>query len=233
MLIAVWSPKGGVGTSVVAVTMAAVLARRNDDVQLVDLGGDAPAICGARVVDDVGIGEWLTASASTPAAAIGAITQNIDERFVLVPRGDARLELAKAGRGRALVEAMQTAGGICVVDAATAESDAANAIVALADLALVVVRPCYLTLQRFARRLDLMQRSAGLVLVDEPGRSLGAGDFATVAGRRILAQIPQLPEIARSVDAGILLRRRPERLFTPVERMCRQLGLRTSDISAA
>jgi MinD superfamily P-loop ATPase len=45
VLIALWSPKGGSGTSVVAASLALVAAERFE-ARLADLGGDQPAILG-------------------------------------------------------------------------------------------------------------------------------------------------------------------------------------------
>ena len=59
MLIACWSVKGGVGTTVVAASLAVLLARAAPQgVLLVDLGGDAAVMFG-REDEGRGIEDWL------------------------------------------------------------------------------------------------------------------------------------------------------------------------------
>jgi hypothetical protein len=71
------------------------------------------------------------------------------------------------------------------------------------DEQYVVVRgPCYLAL----RSLVAAQAGAydGVILVNEPARSLRASDVAEVLGLPVIAQVTQHPAVARSVDAGVL-----------------------------
>ena len=65
----------------------------------------------------------------------------------------------------------------------------------------MVVRGCYLTLRRAVAAPGLGV-THGVVLVDEPGRSLGAREVADVLGRPVLARVPVRAAIARAVDAG-------------------------------
>jgi hypothetical protein len=51
-----------------------------------------------------------------------------------------------------------------------------------------------------------------VVLVEEPGRALGANEVAEVIGAPIVARIPVRPAIARAVDAGVLAARLPAAL---------------------
>ncbi|MEW6477657.1 MAG: hypothetical protein AB1679_35880, partial [Actinomycetota bacterium] len=67
----------------------------------------------------------------------------------------------------------------------------------------VVVRgPCYLAL----RSLVAAQSGAydGVILVNEPARSLRASDVAEVLGLPVVAEVTQHPAVARSIDAGVL-----------------------------
>ena len=88
MLLALWSPKGGSGTSVVAAALALVSAGRVDETRLADLGGDQPAILGLPVPDcgfgsarpSEGLTGWLAAGPSMP-------TDCLDEMSVAVVPG--------------------------------------------------------------------------------------------------------------------------------------------------
>ena len=87
-----------------------------------------------------------------------------------------------------------------------------------------MVRGCYLALRRGVHS-PLLARSAGVVLVEEPGRSLGAPEVADVLDRPVLARVPIRPAIARAVDAGVLASRLPDALARPVARLLTGLAL--------
>jgi hypothetical protein len=72
-----------------------------------------------------------------------------------------------------------------------------------------VLRPCYIALRR---ALAAPLRPSAVVLVEEPGRSLGRRDVEDVLGVPVRAQIPWDPAVARSVDAGLLGTRVPRPL---------------------
>jgi hypothetical protein len=52
-------------------------------------------------------------------------------------------------------------------------------------------------------------RPSGVVLIDEPGRALRAGDVSASLGAPVVATVLLDPAIARAVDAGLLLARLP------------------------
>ena len=74
---------------------------------------------------------------------------------------------------------------------------------------LLVTRGCYLALRRAVRQAI---RPAGVVLVEEPGRALGATEVAEVICAPVVARVPVRPAIARAVDAGVLAARLPAAL---------------------
>ena len=94
----------------------------------------------------------------------------------------------------------ELAPGLVVVDAGSRLEGPQSPDV---DDQYVVVRgPCYLAL----RSLLAAQADAydGVILVNEPARSLRASDVAEVLGIPVVAQVTQHPAVARSVDAGVL-----------------------------
>ena len=93
-------------------------------------------------------------------------------------------------------------------------------------MSVVVVRGCYLALRR-AVRSSLLERAAGVVLLEEAGRSLGAAEVADVLDRPVLARVPVRSAIARAVDAGVLSGRLPESLARPTARLLARIGLLT------
>jgi hypothetical protein len=84
----------------------------------------------------------------------------------------------------------------------------------VADASVVVVRGCYLALRR-AVRAPLVAQAQGAVLVEEPGRALGAREVAEILGLPVLARFPVRPSVARAVVAGVLVARLPSPLLAP------------------
>jgi hypothetical protein len=215
VLIALWSPKGGSGTSVVAASLALVAAERFE-ARLADLGGDQPAILGLPpllpAVPGLGLAAWLAAGASAPTEWLDAMAVPIGPRTSLLPLGD-DAPAAAPEAGAALGVALRD-GGLTVLDSGAGASLAARAAVEVADTALIVIRPCYLALHR-AVADSRLGPSSGAILVEEPGRALDAGDVAAVLGLPVVARFPVRADIARAVDAGVLRDRLPAPLASP------------------
>lgn len=74
---------------------------------------------------------------------------------------------------------------------------------------LLVTRPCYLALRRAVAEAPPVD---GVVLVEEPERSLNRSDVEAVIGRPVVTTIPYDPAVARAVDSGLLSMRVPRSL---------------------
>ena len=214
MLLALWSPKGGSGTSVVAATLALVSAGRGET-RLADLGGDQPAILGLPPLTSLPtLVDWLAAGPSTPTDWLDDMAVPVVPGLSLLPGGPAT-QTASPESGAALAVALRD-GGVTVVDVGSGahEADGAGrAVVDVADTTLLVIRPCYLALRR-AVADPRLGSSAGAILVEEPGRALDADDVAAVLGLPVVGRFPVRAEIARAVDAGVLRDHLPAPLAT-------------------
>lgn len=71
---------------------------------------------------------------------------------------------------------------------------------------LLVTQLDYLALRRFSRSGVV---PSGVVAVVESGRALSVRDVASVVDRPVVATLERSESIARAVDAGVLVRRRP------------------------
>ena len=223
MLLALWSPKGGSGTSVVAAALALVSAGR-EDTRLADLGGDQPAILGLPLPDSVsgsakpseGLTGWVAAGPSTPTEWLDAMSVPVIPGLTLLPRGfDSSADRLPEEGGAALAVGLRD-GAAAVLDSGPSrgsDQGAGFAALAVADAVLMVIRPCYLALRR-AVGDPRLGRSAGAVLVEDPGRALDADDVAAVLGVPVVGRVPVRAEIARAVDAGVLRDRLPSPLAT-------------------
>ena len=72
IFVACWSAKGGCGTTVVAVSLASLLARAGGAL-VADLAGDVPAVLGMPEPSGPGLADWLAAGESVPADALARL----------------------------------------------------------------------------------------------------------------------------------------------------------------
>jgi hypothetical protein len=236
LLVALWSATGGSGTSVFTAACALALARHARDggtvpcVRVVDLAGDLPAIFGLGADPELGVADWLDAGVEAPTDALDRLLVEVASGVRLLPRGrgagvPSSLPLAEAGA--ALAVALGQDGSPVVVDCGTAREPAAQAVIEVADVAVVVLRGCYLALRRAVHAPPLAHTS-GVVLLDEPGRSLGAREIVEVLDLPVLTRVPVKDGIARAVDAGMLSGRLPEQLARPAAELLRRAGVATA-----
>jgi hypothetical protein len=202
VLTTCWSLKGGVGTSVVAATLALRTAASGVECLLVDLGGDQPAVLGAAPPAGPGVGDWLAAGADVPVDALSQLEAPVVERLSLLPLGETTAP-PSIDRLAVLAAVLSATSRACVVDAGP--TAAIGRWWAGSGLSLLVVRPCYLAL----RRVGAVDAGTEIVLVEEPGRALSAADVGAATGARIRCLLPWDPAVARAVDAGLLATRLP------------------------
>ena len=211
MLVACWSVKGGSGTTVVAATLALILARSSPSGAVAaDLGGDLPAVLGMPEPTGSGIADWLRADPDVPADALRRLEVDAGQGLHVLPRGNGPMTTAG---GERLASALGCPGQV-VVDCSSGSEPAGLALAASASLSLLVLRPCYLGLRR---ALAAPVRPSGVVLLVERGRALGRRDVEDVLGVPVRAEVAVDEAVARAVDAGLLARRVPR----PLERALR------------
>ncbi len=224
-LLAFWSPKGGSGTSVVAAACALHAARALGSCRLVDLCGDQPAILGLGADPETGVADWLAAGPTAPTDALDRLGVEVVPGLSLLARGRSTRVLepaASAESGAALVVALRD-GPLTILDVGVPDTPVARAALEVTDGSIMVMRECYVALRRAVRN-PLTARAFGIVVVAEPGRSLGPSDLAQVLGRPVVARIPIRDAVARAVDAGTLPTRLPEPLSKGAAAILRGLG---------
>ena len=216
MLVACWSAKGGSGTTVVSVALAAVLARTSPSGALVaDLAGDVPTVLGLPEPPGPGLAEWLAAGAAVPADALPRLEVDGTSGLRVLPAGDGVAAGAPVpGRAEVLAALLAADRRPVVVDCGSGLGAAGLPVAAAASVSLLVLRPCYLALRR---ALAAPLRASGIVLVKEPGRALGRADVEDVLGVPVRAVLELDPAVARAVDAGVF----PARLPRSFERALR------------
>ena len=201
-MIVCWSLKGGSGTTVVSAALALTLAQRNTaTVRIVDLAGDIPSALGIAEPSGEGVTNWL----QQQRFAIQSLQIPVTARVSLIPRGDGQLmhHDLTTEHCNTLATELDTSNELTVVDAGSGHIPQ---LVNNATTSLLVIRPCYLALRKAAH---LAVKPHGIVLINEPGRSLGKRDVESVVGAPVLVELPLDPTIARCVDAGLLASRIP------------------------
>jgi hypothetical protein len=228
MLLALWSPKGGSGTSVLAASTALVLARGPaSGCRVADLDGDQPAIFGLGAEPELGVLDWLAAGPETPTEALDRLVIEAAPGVALLPLGGPASALGArpaAEAGAALAVALRDGPVPAVVDCGRADEPATRAVAEVADATVVVVRGCYLTLRR-AVRTPVLSATVGAVLVEEPGRSLSRREIADVLGVPVLARVPFRDQVFRAVDAGVLAARLPDTLARAASDLTTRVGI--------
>lgn len=232
MLITCWSVKGGSGVSVVTAALGGLMAQRHGRAVVVDLGGDQPAALGLAEPGGPGVLDWCDSSA--PTEALSRLAVAVSDDLAVVPRGIGPASI-DATRGAELVDAVGLLDDVVVVDAGVPLygsppdalfGDDPEALgrpsvrphaeyLRAAGSSLLVTRACYLSLRR-AMRVGV--DADGVVLLAEPGRSLGRRDVAEVLGIPVIGVVEADPAVARAVDAGTLVRRVPTTLARGLRR---------------
>ncbi|HKA82702.1 MAG TPA: hypothetical protein VKD21_02490 [Acidimicrobiales bacterium] len=206
MLVACWSVKGGVGTTVVAASLALLLARRpGPGIVLADLGGDGPAVLGLPEPDGPGLAGWLAAGDEVPADGLARLEVQASPGLTLLPRGPGPLLLDRAA---VLASLLDRGPRPVVVDCGTTERVAA-AVAEGAQRSILVIRPCYLALRR---AMASSLRPSEVVMIREPGRAISRHDVESAVRAPVRAEIEADPAVARAVDSGLMAGRLPRSL---------------------
>ena len=186
----------------VSAALALTLAQRNTaTVRIVDLAGDIPSALGIAEPSGEGVTNWL----QQQHVPIQSLQIPVTARVSLIPRGNDSLlhHNLTAEHCNSLATELDTSNELTVVDAGSGHIPQ---LINNATTSLLVIRPCYLALRKAAH---LSVKPHGIVLINEPGRSLGKRDVESVVGAPVLVELPLDPTIARCVDAGLLASRIP------------------------
>ena len=205
MITTCWSVKGGSGTTVIATALGLLTTRS----LVIDLDGDVTDVLGLPRPEGPGAPDWVASEA--PAEHLADLVVEVDADTMLIPHRptvDTALSARDAERwhvlGRWLRDWARTYDGDVVVDAGTGPSP--DAILEVSDRSLLVTRACYLALRAATRCLV---RPSGIILIEEPGRSLRSRDVEHSVGAPVVATIPFDVAVARAVDSGLLTRNLP------------------------
>ncbi len=218
-----WSfvaPKGGVGVSVIAASVAAKLSA-TIPVTIVDFCGDQPEIfgVGSDVLAVQGVHDWLSADASVSAAALSNLEIEVHSTLRIIPAGITRSSTVSTERCAELVDVCGRAGMV-IADVGVLGADPVaplSLICAAGDQTTMVVRACYLALRK-ARLCPVV--ADHVVELVEGGRSLRTIDVEAVLGQPVTSRLAVDPCVARAVDAGLMMKRLPRALRRVAAELC-------------
>lgn len=198
MITICWAAKGGSGTTVFAAGRALTSPRPT---LLVDLAGDVLTALGLPAGETPGVHDWLRSDA--PASRLARLEHRATNRLSVIAAG------VCAGGGAPLrwpdlAAHLRVEPREVVIDAGTGRPP--TALLDAAHERLLVTRQCYLGL-RHAVAQGIVP--TGVVVVEEPGRSLRHHDIEASLGAPVVASTLLDPAIARAVDAGLLVSRLP------------------------
>lgn len=161
-LIVLYSPKGGVGKSVLAANLATILAKENPDlsIALVDLDlrfGDQAVLLdldrSRSILDLLSVVDELTADAILNAVT----THRCGLRVLLPPPEPQQADLVKEGHVRQILLAMKRFHHVVIVDTSSALSDVTLAALELADRILQICTPDVLSVWKTRAALELWE----------------------------------------------------------------------------
>jgi hypothetical protein len=157
--------------------------------------------------DAPGVTDWLNQGALVPADGLARLEITVGRGLALLRRGRGAMAVERAG---ALAAVLAADPRPVVVDAGLVSGDDVGSVVAAsAAESLLVTRPCFLALRR---ALAAPVRPSAVVLVVEEGRALTARDVEGALGVPVRAEVSVTAQVARAVDAGVLLARLPRSL---------------------
>ena len=218
MVTVCWSVKGGSGTTVVAAALAVVQSRRAGSALLVDVAGDALAALGCEGNESgAGVRSWLCADPTVGTDALASLEVRVGPELSVLAAGLGASLPPSRERWELLAAHLTAERRPVVVDLGSSmfgETSGRTALLAVARVSLLVIRPCYLALRRAVHA----PKPTGVVLIREEGRALGVADVEAALGVSVVAEVAFDPAIARAVDAGLLNSRLPRSLERSLRR---------------
>lgn len=210
LVIALWSPKGGVGKTLLAVAVALRLSERQRTV-IIDGNADNPDLVTLLQSASLpNIGTWPGRVA--PEEVENHLVRWTSRLFVLP--GPTRVideAVLSAEAMESAVKSLSGAGMHVVVDLSAGLRDSTLVALDLADWVLLPVTPDLLALtplKRIARELDFLKLPAGKFRVvvnrETEGQEISTADIRELSPFPVLGAVPSSRQAAQAVNRGDL-----------------------------
>lgn len=205
MVVACWSPKGGVGKTVLAAALALRFRGMGHPALLVDLDPQKADVatllqCPARP----GLADWPLVAPALPKEAL------VEHHGIQVLPGPARM-VEEPAVNRELAERLLPvlAGrpGQVVLDVGSSLRDSTLVALDRADTVLLVVTPDLLSIRAaysFAQEMELigLDRSRCRVVLNQAGRGLSQQEVRELLPLPVLGEVPGVPALAQAINRG-------------------------------
>jgi pilus assembly protein CpaE len=199
-LVAVFSPKGGVGKTTLAANLACAVAERaHGPVALVDCDlqfGDLATLLGldppATVYDAV----RLTRLSEEALERLLAPVPGTGVRLLAAPAQPLQAEEIRAEAMLAVLEALRASHAAVVVDTALGYTDVNVAVLDFADQLLLVATPDVVTIRATARALELFREGFGYpddkirLVLNREGSGIGRDEVEAALDRPVAFGLP-------------------------------------------
>lgn len=215
LTVAVFSSKGGVGTSVVAANLAVRVAVRCDaPTTLVDLDlASADLAIMHGLAPEWTVQDLADGSVGSDAGAIDRILREVPgsgARLLPGPMDPARAERIVGSDIARILAMMRASAPYVVVDTSSsfddrtlAAIDAADVVVVVASLDVAALRGLTVSL-RTLHELGVQQHAIRIVLNRADSKSgLTSADVERATGRTIDVEVPSTRAVARSINEGV------------------------------
>lgn len=243
MLVSLFSPKGGVGTTVTSALFSKSFSEALP-VLLVDAcGGDVHAVVGLDGSPQYCFDDWLF-SDEPSATSLKSIAQSVDNNIDVVASSLACADNDEHTRVSSefssqrslqqietIVDALASHEGACIVDLGQRTDLLSSAIIEGSDIVIMVMRECYLGLWR-AMRHPYLSHVDSCVVVQESGRSVTSSEIVPALKLTTVIELDARRDYARTIDAGVLLFRTPRNLIAPIDAYVADV-LRNEDVHSA
>nr|WP_280953719.1 P-loop NTPase [Symbiobacterium terraclitae] len=210
MVIALWSPKGGVGKTLLSVAVALRLSERQRTV-IIDGNADNPDL--VTLFQSAGTPNISTWPGRVPPEEVENHLVRWTSRLFILP-GPTRFvdEAVLSGDAmEAAIRSLAGAGMHVVVDLPAGLRDSTLVALDLADWILFPVTPDLLALtplKRVARELELLKLPAGkfrvIVNRDVESREITVADIRELSPFPVLGSVPSCRQAAQAVNRGDL-----------------------------
>ena len=246
MLITVFSPKGGSGTTTCSALIAKSFSTKfKTNTVLIDAhNGDLQTVVGVEQKSEYGFVQW--AQAKFPSQKnLDRISNRINENlsyvsFSSIVNDDFNIDLDTINHDventltKKLVDALSNTENIYVIDVGTKSDEIAKAFIEASDLVFMVIRGCYIGLSRamahpFRKNIDVV------LVIEESGRTITSKQITSALKLNCVIEVEARRDYAKSIDAGVMLFRTPKNMISSIDHFVddvrKNIELATSNIS--
>ena len=246
MLITVFSPKGGSGTTTCSALIAKSFSTKfKTNTVLIDAhNGDLQTVVGVEPKSEYGFVQWVQAKFPSQKN-LDRISNRINENlsyvtFSSIVNDDFNIDLDTINHDventltKKLVDALSNTENIYVIDVGTKSDEIAKAFIEASDLVFMVIRGCYIGLSRamahpFRKNIDVV------LVIEESGRTITSKQITSALKLNCVIEVEARRDYAKSIDAGVMLFRTPKNMISSIDHFVddvrKNIELATSNIS--